>query len=40
MMDDLKKLLSNAGIDYTERVFASEEGITGLGTEPFVSKHE
>ena len=36
MMAELKRLLLSAGIEYTERVFASTDSIAGL-TEPFVS---
>ena len=36
MMDELKRLLSSAEIEYTERVFASTDGIGTLST-PFVS---
>lgn len=37
MMDELKGLLSSAEIEYTERVFASTDGIGALSTDPFVS---
>lgn len=36
-MDDLKKELSNAGVHFTEKVFATADSISGLGNEPFVS---
>ena len=37
MMDSLKRSLTDYGVDYTERVFTSRDGIAGLGPEPFVS---
>ena len=37
MMDDFKKHLSDYGIEFTEKVFASADSISGLGADPFVS---
>lgn len=37
MMDDLKKLLSNAGIQFTENVFTNTDTASSLATEHFVS---
>lgn len=36
-MDELKRELSVAGVQFTERVFASADSISGLGNKPFVS---
>ena len=37
MMDDFKKHLSDYGIEYTEKVFASADSISSLGADLFVS---
>ena len=34
-MDRLKLLLDTIDVNYTESIFESEEGIAGLGAEPF-----
>ena len=36
-MDRLKIFLDGINYDYTERIFETEEGIAGLGDEPFVA---
>ena len=37
-MDRLKQMLDTINFNYTERIFESEDGIAGLGPEPFVSE--
>ena len=37
-MDRLKQLLDTINVTYTERIFESEDGIAGLGSEAFVSE--
>ena len=37
-MDHLKQMLDTVNVTYLERIFESEDGIAGLGREPFVSK--
>jgi len=37
MMNHLKRDLMEFGVEYTEKVFTSADGIAGLGPEPFVS---
>ena len=39
-MAHLKQLLDTINVTYTEKIFESENGIAGLGTEPFVSEKE
>lgn len=36
-MNSLKRDLTEYGVEYTEKVFTSADGIAGLGPEPFVS---
>ena len=36
-MDLVKQMLDAINVTYDERVFESEDGIAGLGSEPFVS---
>ena len=38
-MAHLKQLLDTINVTYTEKIFESENGIAGLGTEPFVSDY-
>ena len=35
MVDQLKALLQSIGVEYSQRVFETNEGIAGLGPEPF-----
>ena len=35
-MDSLKRDLTEYDVEYTERVFTTADGISGLGPEPFV----
>ena len=37
-MDRLKILLTEEGINFTDTTFNTEDGIRGLGEQPFVSK--
>ena len=37
-MDRLKILLTEEGINFTDAKFNTEDGIRGLGEQPFVSK--
>ena len=37
-MDRLKILLTDEGINFTDTTFNTEDGIRGLGEQPFVSK--
>ena len=37
-MDQLKLLLKEEGINFTDTGFNTEDGIGGLGEQPFVSK--
>ena len=37
-MDQLKLLLTEEGINFTDTAFNTEDGIGGLGEQPFVSK--
>ena len=37
-MDRLKILLTEEGINFTDATFNTEDGIRGLGEQPFVSK--
>ena len=37
-MDRLKQMLDTINVTYNERIFESDNGIAGLGQEPFVSK--
>ena len=37
-MDQLKLLLKEEGINFTDATFNTEDGIRGLGEQPFVSK--
>ena len=37
-MDQLKILLTEEGINFTDTTFNTEDGIRGLGEQPFVSK--
>ena len=37
-MDRLKQMLDTINVTYDERMFESEDGIAGLGPEPFVSE--
>ena len=37
MMDLLKDLLDESKVEYNERRFDSDVGLTGLGANPFVS---
>ena len=36
-MDRLKRLLGTISFNYTENIFETEEGVDGLGADPFVS---
>ena len=38
-MERLKSILTMEGVTYHERLFESEDSITGLGENPFVSMH-
>ena len=35
MVERLKGLLQSIGVEYSQKIFESEEGIAGLGPEPF-----
>ena len=37
-MDQLKLLLTEEGINFTDAAFNTEDGIRGLGEQPFVSE--
>ena len=37
-MDQLKSLLTEEGINFTDTTFKTEDGIKRLGEQPFVSK--
>ena len=37
-MDQLKSLLTEQGINFTDATFNTEDGIRGLSEQPFVSK--
>ena len=37
-MNRLKILLTDEGINFTDTIFYTEDGIRGLGGQPFVSK--
>ena len=36
-MDRMKALLDQDGIEYNEKIFETNRGIAGLGSNPFVS---
>ena len=38
-MDRLKDLLDRDGVEYNEKLFDTDKGITGLGDEPFVRRY-
>ena len=38
-MSHLKQMLDTIDVTYNERMFESEDGIAGLGSEPFVSDY-
>ena len=38
-MSHLKQMLDTINVTYHERMFESEDGIAGLGSEPFVSDY-
>ena len=37
-MDRLKQMLDTINVNYTERIFETEDGIAGLRPEPYVSE--